>query len=76
MDVGYLGDRFVPKPLDEIMPVIQDAYITHYRDTGGWVFSYWLNLTDKGRQVALSTEEGRRVAEHEKRRRASLRRQR
>jgi hypothetical protein len=47
--------RFVPwdLPLDEAMAKIEDAYITHFDDRWGWVTMCWLDLTDKGKKLAL-----------------------
>jgi len=75
MEAGYLGDksRFIPEPLDRWMQQLTDAYVTHHEETAEWVFSYWLNLTDKGRRIALSTEEGKAVDRHEHERIAALR---
>lgn len=65
--LGYRGEggRFVAwdEALDQSMNAIYDAYVTHHDDRPGWVWFAWLNLTDKGKEVALSTEYGRQVAE-------------
>jgi hypothetical protein len=47
--------RFVPwnLPLDEAMAKIEDAYVTHFDDRWGWVTMCWLDLTDKGKKLAL-----------------------
>jgi hypothetical protein len=47
--------RFVPwdLPLDEAMATIEDAYVTHFDDRWGWVTMCWLDLTDKGKKLAL-----------------------
>ncbi|GAB7143541.1 hypothetical protein [Mycobacterium riyadhense] len=62
--------RFVAwdEPLERSMQRIYEAYVTHHDNRLGWVHRYWLNLTDKGRQLILSTEEGQRVARAEKER--------
>ncbi len=75
MEAGYLVDngRFAAAPFDHWMRDLTDAYVTHHDDTAEWVFSFWLNLTDKGRRIALSTEEGKAVDRHERERIASLR---
>ncbi|MGH3676821.1 MAG: hypothetical protein ACRDU5_14010 [Mycobacterium sp.] len=44
-------------PLDESIKWISDAYVDHYDDAPGWVFCCWLNLTDRGRQIALALAE-------------------
>lgn len=74
MEPGYLGDksRFIPESLDQWMRDLTDAYVTHHDDRAEWVFSYWLNLTDKGRRIALSTERGKAVDRHERERIAGL----
>jgi hypothetical protein len=76
MEVGYLGgnSQFVPEPPDQWMREIYNAYITHHQDRLGWAFSFWLNLTAKGRQAALSTERGKKIARHEEERKAAIRR--
>lgn len=73
--VGYRGPdgQLVPEPLEKAMQEIHDAYISHYDEPGEWMGAASLVLTDKGRQIALSTEEGRRVAQHEEARRAANR---
>jgi hypothetical protein len=46
---------FVPwdLPLDEAMAEIEDAYVTHFDDRRNWMTMCWLNLTDKGKKLAL-----------------------
>jgi hypothetical protein len=44
--------------LDESLQKISDAYVTHYDDKPGWVWSAWLELTHKGEQVARALQEG------------------
>jgi hypothetical protein len=75
MEAGYLGDngKFAPAPFDWWMQQLTDAYVTNHDDRAEWVFSYWLNLTDKGRRIALSTEQGKAVDRHERERIAALR---
>jgi hypothetical protein len=65
---GYRSDeddRFVAsdEPLDESMRKIYDAYVTHNDDGLRRAYHFWLNLTDKGSQLVLSTEKGRRIAQ-------------
>ena len=74
MEAGYLGDngKFVPAPFGQWMRELTDAYVTHHDDSAGWVFSYWLKLTNKGRRIALSTEQGKAVDRHERERIAAL----
>jgi hypothetical protein len=47
--------RFVPWNLllDEAMAEIEDAYITHFDDPWAWRTVCWLDLTDKGKKLAL-----------------------
>ena len=58
-----LGDvnkfRFVAskRPLDRSLHKISHRYVGHYDDPKRWMFSAWMNLTDKGQQLALSLEE-------------------
>jgi hypothetical protein len=40
-------------PLEEAMAKIENAYVTHFDDRWGWVTMCWLNLTDKGKKLAL-----------------------
>jgi hypothetical protein len=65
MKVGDRGEggRFEAwdEPLDEVMQKISDTLVTHYDDRR-WPYCCWFKLTDKGRQLAISTEEGRRIA--------------
>ena len=39
--------------LDEAMAKIEDAYVTHFDDRWNWVAMCWLQLTDKGKDLAL-----------------------
>jgi hypothetical protein len=75
MEPGYLGDKsqFIRERLDQWMGALTDTYVTKHEEPAEWVFSYWLNLTDKGRRIALSTEEGKAVDRHERERIAGLR---
>jgi hypothetical protein len=75
MEAGYLSEngRFAPEPFDQWIRALTDAYVTNHEEPAEWVFSYWLNLTDKGRQLALSTGEGKAVDRHERERIAGLR---
>jgi hypothetical protein len=49
------------EPLEEVMQKISDSLVNHHGDRQ-WPYFSWFKLTDKGRQLALSTEEGRRIA--------------
>jgi hypothetical protein len=48
------GGRFVAwnTPLDESMKRIYDLYVKHFDNNSLWIWECWLNLTDKGEQVA------------------------
>ncbi|AMU25522.1 Uncharacterised protein [Mycobacteroides abscessus] len=50
------GAGFVPWdiPIDEALDRIRAEYVGHYDENGVWDYVAWLNLTDKGRQVAES----------------------
>ncbi len=43
--------------LDASLQKISDVYITHYDDKPAWVWSTWMELTDKGERVARALEE-------------------
>jgi hypothetical protein len=43
--------------LDESIQRISDVYVVHYDDPPAWVFSAWMELTDKGERVARALEE-------------------
>ena len=66
--IGHRGgdnDRFVAfdeQPGASIQR-IHDAYVTHGDDRLGWVYRFWLELTEAGRHVVMSTEEGRQLAQ-------------
>lgn len=70
VETGYpdAGDGFVVESLAQSMQQIQENYVAHYDDAIQWFGVVWVNLTDKGRGVALSTEEGRRVDQYEQER--------
>jgi hypothetical protein len=40
-------------PLDEAMAKIEDAYVNHFDDRWAWRTVCWLDLTDKGKELAL-----------------------
>jgi hypothetical protein len=50
------------EPLDVSMQRIFDAYVTHFDNRPGWVWCCWLNESDKGQQLVLSTDKGRQLA--------------
>jgi hypothetical protein len=43
--------------LDEAIQKISDVYVAQYDDPPAWVFSVWLELTDKGERVARALED-------------------
>jgi hypothetical protein len=45
------------RPLDRSMRKISQQYVDHYDRPGRWMYSAWLNLTDKGEKLALAIEE-------------------
>ena len=76
-ELGYRAgedDRFVAfnEPLDTSIQNIYDAYVTHNADRLGWVYRFWLDLSDKGKRVALSTDKGKQIAREEEERLAEL----
>jgi hypothetical protein len=44
------------RPLDRSMRKSSHYYVRHYDDPEKWMFSAWLQLTDKGEQLARSLE--------------------
>lgn len=52
---GRRNHHFEPwdMPLDEAMAKIEEAYVANYDDRRGWRTMCWLNLTDKGKELAL-----------------------
>jgi hypothetical protein len=57
--VSEKGEQFVAwnQPLDHSMHKISRVYVRHYDDPEKWMFSAWMELTDKGEQLARSREE-------------------
>lgn len=53
-DLSGEGGRFVAwdTPLDESMKELYNVYVTHFDDRLTWTIYCWLNLTDKGEQIA------------------------
>jgi hypothetical protein len=45
------------RPLDRSMHKISHRYVDHYDDPKRWMYSAWLELTNKGEKVALALEE-------------------
>lgn len=43
--------------LEEWMQTISDAYVVDYDDPGAWIWSVWLELTEKGGQIAQGLQE-------------------
>jgi hypothetical protein len=56
--VASEGERFVAwsHPLDRSLHKISQVYVKHYDDPERWMYSAFLELTDKGEQVARSLE--------------------
>lgn len=56
--VATEGERFVPwnESLDHSIHKISHAYVKHYDDPERWMYSAYLQLTDKGRELARSIE--------------------
>jgi hypothetical protein len=78
MRIGGRGDedRFEgwDVTVEDALDQIRDVLITRYHERR-WPYYCWFNLTEKGRQLALSTEQGRRIEQHEAERRAAIREQ-
>lgn len=69
VETGYPDNgEFVSESLDDSLEELQRSYIAQYHEPIAWFGRLWLNLTDKGVAAATATPEGRRVAEHEKKR--------
>jgi hypothetical protein len=53
------GEWFVAwgHSLDHSMHKISHVYVRHYDDPERWMFSAWMELTDKGEQLARSIEQ-------------------
>jgi hypothetical protein len=51
-------ERFVPwgHPFDRSIHKITHVYVTHYDDPERWMYSVWLQLTEKGDELARSIE--------------------
>jgi hypothetical protein len=45
------------EPLEESMEKISDLYVVNYDDAGAWIWSVWLELTEKGEQIARGLQE-------------------
>jgi hypothetical protein len=54
----HAPDRFDPwhHTLEHSIRHISHAYVKHYDDPERWMYSAWLRLTEKGRQLARSIE--------------------
>jgi hypothetical protein len=50
-------------PLDESIQRIRDVYVTNFDDQNTWPWFCWLQITDKGLQVAEAIEAGAESAE-------------
>ncbi|MGC2654013.1 MAG: hypothetical protein WA317_10550 [Mycobacterium sp.] len=53
------SERFDPwdRLLDHSIRTISHVYVKHYDDPERWMYSAWLQLSDKGEQLARSIEE-------------------
>jgi hypothetical protein len=72
-ELGYRSDeddRFVAsdEPLDTSMQKIHDAYVKHNDQRLGWVYRFWLNLSDSGKDLALASDKGKQIAREEEER--------
>lgn len=47
-------------PPEKSIQKISDAYITQYDDPPAWVWSAWMELTDKGERVARALQQSAR----------------
>jgi hypothetical protein len=58
--VATEGERFVAwdDPLDHSIRKISHVYVRHYDDPERWMYSAYMQLTDKGEQLAQSLEQG------------------
>jgi hypothetical protein len=78
MRIGSRGeeDRFEgwDVTVEDAIRQIRDVLVTRY-DERRWPYYCWFNLTEKGRQLALSTEQGRTIDQREAERRAAVREQ-
>lgn len=56
--VATEGERFVPwnQSLEDSLHKISHVYIRHYDDPEKWMYAAFLQLTDKGEQLARSME--------------------
>jgi len=60
--LGSMSDkdeRFVPwkGSLDHSMDKISHVYVKHYDEPKKWMYAAWMQLTDKGDQLARAREE-------------------
>jgi hypothetical protein len=49
-------------PHEQAMRKVSDVYLTRHEDKASWAYFCWFKLTEIGRQQALSTDEGKRIA--------------
>ncbi|RDH75249.1 hypothetical protein DVS77_28180 [Mycolicibacterium moriokaense] len=73
VEIGYTNaeNDFVAEQLAESMQQIQQTYIAHYDEPVRWFQVVWVNLTEKGRDLVLASQEGQRVEKHERERMAA-----
>jgi hypothetical protein len=50
---GHSGFEAWNLPLDEAMAKIEHAYVTNFDERWNWSFYVWLQLTEKGKALAL-----------------------
>jgi hypothetical protein len=64
-DLKGEGARFTAWniPLDESIQRIRDVYVTNFDDENTWPWFCWLDLTEKGQQVAEAIRAGAKSAE-------------
>lgn len=68
-ETGYPDNgEFVCESLKKSLEELQRSYVAHYDEPIAWFGRLWLNLTDKGVATATATPDGRRIAEHERKR--------
>ncbi|MCV7198629.1 hypothetical protein [Mycobacterium angelicum] len=69
---GYRGEdgNFVPESLEQSMQELRESYVAHYDEPGEWMWSCWLELTEKGKQFAVSTAKGHQLARRENERKS------
>ncbi|MGE2736654.1 hypothetical protein [Mycolicibacterium vaccae] len=73
VETGYPENgEFVHESLDLFLQEVHAMYVVQYDEPSAWFQQLFVNLTDKGVAVAMSTSEGRRIAEYERQRLQSI----